>query len=131
MVISIENALTCVIRQLLIKTTSTPNYSYLPCWPKTLTLMQLCWIRVDPTQIYLLPMKPQWTHGPTLLLWRSHLHTALRLLKNTQSRQAAHSRHAECDIDPYSNSVGPWVHCLGRDLNSQVLKHRELEIPKC
>ncbi len=25
----------------------------------------------------LLPMKLQWTHGPTLLLWRSHLHTAL------------------------------------------------------
>ncbi len=24
----------------------------------------------------------QWTHGPTLLLWRSHLHTALRLFKN-------------------------------------------------
>ncbi len=24
------------------------------------------------------------------------------------------------------SSVGPRVHCLGRDLNSQVLKHREL-----
>ena len=29
----------------------------------------------------LLPMKRQWTHGPTLLLWRSHLHTALRLFQ--------------------------------------------------
>ena len=27
----------------------------------------------------LLPMKRQWTYGPTLLLWRSHLHTALCL----------------------------------------------------
>ena len=27
-------------------------------------------------------------------------------------------------------SVGPKVHCLGRDLNSQVFKHRELGIPK-
>ena len=34
------------------------------------------------TQGGLLPMKRQWTHGPTLLLWRSHLHTALRLFKN-------------------------------------------------
>ncbi len=36
---------------------------------------------------------------------------------------------AVCRWDLHSNSVGPWVHCLGRDLNSQVLKHRELGIP--
>ena len=30
----------------------------------------------------LLPMKRQWAHGPTLLLWRSHLHTTLSLFKN-------------------------------------------------
>ena len=37
-------------------------------------------------------------------------------------------RKAVCRWDLHSNSVGPWVHCLGRDLNSQVLKHRELGI---
>ncbi len=40
-------------------------------------------------------------------------------------------RRVVCRWDLHSNSVGPWVHCLGRDLlNSQVLKHRELGICK-
>ncbi len=37
-------------------------------------------------------------------------------------------RRAVCRWDLHSNSVGPWIHCLGRDLNSQVLKHKELGI---
>ncbi len=74
------------------------------------------------------PMKWQWTHGPTLLLWRYHLHTAHGLFKNNYImnfkiklilERFFNKRRTVCRWDLHSNSVGPWVHCLGRDLNSR------------
>ncbi len=91
-----------------------------------------------------------------VLPWRPHLHTALRLFKSLSGMNFWGPFRASpwklcampviqnlfqkdfwtseglyaCRWDLHSNSVGPWVHCLGRDLNSQVLKNRELGISR-
>ncbi len=109
--------------------------------------------------LFIIPINQHLTYGPTLLLWRSHLHTCLGTSEGlyvdqcwravfrcstdhirsynvkshwkVQGRNFTHEKASNrLRWDLHSNSVGSKVHCLGRDLNSQVLKHRELGICK-